>query len=175
MRRILLPFIALLAVSASLYAESDESKKETDPPDIYTVTKVIEGDTILLSNGERVRLIGIDCKETEFTRKLVDGKEVRLEYDAEKTDKDGRTLAYVFVDLFDANGGPLNSGKATPTSWYTNIIGGKYGVFINATLVKTGYASPASMPPNVKYDELFEKLYKQAKEANRGLWKTEVS
>ncbi len=74
--------------------------------------RVIDGDTIILENGERVRLLGVDAPEIahyghageaggegarEFLRKLVEGRVVNLEYDAERKDKFGRTLAYVFT------------------------------------------------------------------------------
>ena len=62
----------------------------------YKVKRVIDGDTLLLANGEYVRLIGVDTPETkhpqkpveyfgkeayQFTKRMVEGKEVRLEYD----------------------------------------------------------------------------------------------
>jgi len=76
------------------------------------VDRVVDGDTIVLSDGKKVRLIGVDTPETkhpnkpveyfgkeatEFTRRMCEGKQVRLEYDQEKIDRYGRTLAYVFV------------------------------------------------------------------------------
>jgi endonuclease YncB( thermonuclease family) len=78
------------------------------PPPTQTtkVTRVIDGDTIQFSTGETVRLIGVDTPETKdprkpvqyfgkeataFTRQLVEGKSVRLEYDQQRHDKYGRT------------------------------------------------------------------------------------
>jgi micrococcal nuclease len=75
-------------------------------------TRVVDGDTIILSNGEKVRLIGVDTPETvrpntpveyygkeasAFTKKMVEGKPVRLEYDWQQRDKYGRLLAYVYL------------------------------------------------------------------------------
>ena len=136
------------------------------------VTRVVDGDTLVLENNERVRLIGIDTPEMhdsnklnrdaqrsgqdieaikqlgrrsyEFTKKLVEGKRVRLEFDVERYDKYKRILAYVY--LLD-------------------------GTFLNAEIVKQGYASLMTYPPNVKYADLFLKLYRQAREDQRGLWK----
>ena len=75
-------------------------------------TRVVDGDTIILSNGEKVRLIGVDTPETvrpntpveyygkeasAFTKKMVEGKDVKLEYDWQQRDKYGRLLAYVYL------------------------------------------------------------------------------
>jgi micrococcal nuclease len=136
------------------------------------VTRVVDGDTLQLESGERLRLIGIDTPEMHesdklyrdsqrtkqdiqtikelgrrayaFTRDLVEGKRVSLEFDVEKHDKYGRVLAYVYL---------------------------KDNTFVNAEIVKQGYASLMSIPPNVKYADAFLKLYRQARENNRGLWK----
>ena len=124
---------------------------------VYRVERAIDGDTILLSNGRRVRYIGIDTPETkhpkrsveymgheaaEFNRQLVEGKPVTLEYDVERHDKYGRVLAYVRVD----------------------------GLFVNAELVREGYAKAYTFPPNVKYSKLFLALQREAREEKRGLW-----
>ena len=78
----------------------------------FTCTRVVDGDTIILSNGERVRLIGVDTPETKhpnkpvqyfgkeasaFTKRMVEGKEVTLEYGQQQRDKYGRLLAYVYL------------------------------------------------------------------------------
>jgi len=79
---------------------------------LRTCIRVIDGDTVELEGSETVRLIGVDTPETvdprkpvqrfgreacEFTRRLVEGKAVRLEFDLEKEDKYHRTLAYIFL------------------------------------------------------------------------------
>jgi len=136
------------------------------------VVRAVDGDTLKLENGERVRLIGIDTPETyesvklyrdsqksgqdiktiqalgkrasNFTRGLVEGKRVRLEFDLEKRDRYKRLLAYVYL---------------------------KDGTFVNAEIIKQGYASLMTYPPNIKYVDSFKELYQQARENNRGLWK----
>jgi micrococcal nuclease len=136
------------------------------------VKRVIDGDTLQLETGERLRLIGIDTPEMhesdklyrdaqrtkqdistikelgrrayEFTKKLVEGKRVSLEFDVEKYDKYGRLLTYVYL---------------------------KDGTFVNAEIVRGGYASLMTIPPNVKYANLFLKLYQEARNNRRGLWK----
>ncbi|MDD5166876.1 MAG: thermonuclease family protein [Candidatus Omnitrophica bacterium] len=136
------------------------------------VKRVVDGDTLLLESGERVRLIGIDTPEMhesdklyrdsqktkvvtsaikklgkrayEFTKKLAEGKRVSLEFDLEKHDRYKRLLAYVFLK--------------------------EDGTFLNAEIVKQGYASLLTIPPNVKYQDVFLKLYQEARANKRGLW-----
>ena len=126
----------------------------------YKVKRVIDGDTIELENGEKVRLIGIDTPETlppskeveyfgkeagDFTKRMVEGKHVKLEFDVQKRDKYGRLLAYVYLED---------------------------STFLNAELLKQGYATISTYPPNIKYVEEFARLQREAQENNRGLWKT---
>ena len=126
----------------------------------YFVSRVIDGDTILLANKERIRYVGINTPETnhpskpvewmgkeakEYNRGLVEHKWVYLEFDIELRDKYGRLLAYVFVD----------------------------DTFVNAELVKQGYAQVLTIPPNVKHTGLFLDLEREARAAKRGLWSKE--
>lgn len=122
------------------------------------VERVIDGDTIVLVGGEKVRYIGVDTPELphpkkraqpyakeamEFNRRLVESQKVRLEMDVERQDKYSRTLAYVFLEN---------------------------GRFVNAELLKEGYAQLLTIPPNVRYVDLFTSLQSQARENKRGLW-----
>ncbi len=126
--------------------------------DVVRVKRVVDGDTLLLTNQERVRLIGVDTPETKhpqkpvhyfgkeaslFTRRMVEGKRVRLEYDWQKRDKYGRLLAYVY--LID-------------------------GTFLNAEIIKQGYGFAYTKYP-FKYLEEFRRYEKEARENRRGLWK----
>jgi len=124
------------------------------PPETAKVTQVIDGDTITIEGGYRVRYIGIDTPEVhpvpeahgleawQVNRQLVEGKEVRLEPDVSETDKYGRLLRYVYVD----------------------------DVFVNAELVRLGLAEAKAYPPDVKYQEYLENLELEAREAGRGMW-----
>ncbi len=127
-----------------------------------SVSKVIDGDTIRLSNGKLLRYIGIDTPELhtkkgkqfiyepqpfaeeakEYNRKLVEGKSVRLEFDVQKEDKYARLLGYCFVG----------------------------DVFVNAKLLEEGYAVLYTYPPNVKYTEQFREAQSIARNEKRGLW-----
>ena len=129
----------------------------------YSVKKIVDGDTFWIDDGSekgiKIRLIGVDAPESrktgrkeigyygeeakKFLSQLIATKMVRLEYDVGRKDRYGRTLAYVYLED---------------------------GTFVNAELVKQGYAMVMTVPPNVKYAELFIKLQQQAKEKKLGLW-----
>ncbi len=152
--------IVLLFLSCDTRAEK---KKLTS---LMAVTKVVDGDTFWVDDGsekgKKVRLIGVDTPETvhptkgresygreasEFAKSLLSGKKVRLEFDVDSLDRYGRLLAYVYLEN---------------------------GLFVNAELVRKGYAQVATFPPNVKYAEHFLKLQRKARDRKLGLWR-EVS
>jgi micrococcal nuclease len=126
-----------------------------------TVVRVVDGDTILVQLADRVekvRYIGVDSPEIHHpvkgeepggreaatvNRGLVEGRCVRLELDVRTRDRWGRLLAYVWVG----------------------------DTMINAELIRLGYAHVMTVPPNVRYQELFVKLQREAREAGRGLWR----
>lgn len=104
--------------------EKLEEKVEAEQVDIeptYLVTKVVDGDTVELSNGEKVRLICIDTPEVgedlyqeakDKLSLLLLNKRVILEKDVSETDRYGRLLRYVFIDDLDINKAMVNSGLA---------------------------------------------------------------
>jgi micrococcal nuclease len=123
---------------------------------------VSDGDTVrvrLDSGGvERVRYIGIDTPETvkpdapgecyaerarDFNERLVGDRDVRLELDVEERDRYGRLLAYVYAG----------------------------GTFVNAELVRAGYAEPLTVPPNVRHVTDIRRLARDARRDGRGLWR----
>ncbi len=120
--------------------------------EIYLVYKVIDGDTIELSNGEKVRLLGINAPEVgekyyeearDFLSNLIEGKEVILETDLEKKDNYGRKLAFVFL-------GDLN---------------------INVEMVKSGLAHTYKLNKISKYKNELEKAEALAMSSEVGIWK----
>lgn len=129
--------------------------------DDTSVLRVIDGDTIQVSDGTRVRLIGIDTPETvdpsgpvgcfgpEATRYasalLPVGTRIRLVYDVERLDRFGRTLAYVYR-LTD-------------------------GAFVNQAIARNGFGLQATFPPNVAHAEEFRVAVADARRANLGLWR----
>lgn len=119
------------------------------------VTRVVDGDTIVVGGNTKVRYIGINSPEasqcfgfeaSQANKNLTEGKQVKLEYDVQHLDKYGRTLAYV---------------------WSENT-------FVNEELVREGFAQVSTYPPNVKYVEVFKKAEREARENNRGLWAPNV-
>jgi micrococcal nuclease len=131
-------------------------------PVLARVVRVVDGDTIVARVGgraERVRYIGMDTPEdvkpgtpvqcysraaAAENRRLVAGRRVRLVPDAEARDRYGRLLAYVY--------------RASD------------GLFVNAELVRRGYARPLTIPPNVAHAAQIARLARAARHAGRGLW-----
>jgi micrococcal nuclease len=126
--------------------------------DYFLVTRAVDGDTIVLANNDRVRLIGVDTPELhhprkpvqfyaeeayQFTQKIVEGKTVRLEYDWQRRDRYGRLLAYVYLPD---------------------------GTFLNAELIRQGYGHAYTKYP-FKYLDEFRQLEREARENGKGLWK----
>ena len=121
------------------------------------VTRVIDGDTLVVATVGTVRLIGVDTPETvdprrpvqafgkeasDFTRRIALNKVVKLEFDVERRDRYNRTLAYVYLPD---------------------------GVFLNAEIVRQGYGHAYTRFPFRSLDQ-FRAYEREAREANRGLW-----
>ena len=146
-----------------LFVFSPESALAQQKPRLLEISKFVDGDTFWVMNEkgvkEKIRLIGIDTPEarrtgraeieyfgkeaSDYVKRILTGRKVRLEYDVERYDRYKRTLAYVYLDD---------------------------GTFLNALLVKEGYATAATFPPNVKFADLFSKLQREARSKRRGLW-----
>lgn len=123
--------------------------------DTARVIDVIDGDTIRVqfADGtvEKVRYIGINAPELDrpggkearqINEQLVGGKVVTLIRDVSERDRYGRLLRYVYVD----------------------------SLFVNAELVRRGYARAATYPPDVRYADYFVKLEREARQKGAGLW-----
>ncbi len=139
-----------------------QPRPETDA-ETYEVLYAIDGDTLLLlMDGKKttVRLIGIDAPESvhpepennspegvlaaQRLRELTDGQRVTLEYDAEKTDRFGRTLAYVYSD----------------------------GTLLEDLMLSEGLARAMPLEPNTRYENHFSELELEAEKAGAGFWGT---
>ena len=127
-RRISLVLLVALVVAARLwYAHRQPAVPRSLAAGIYPLQRAVDGDTLLLANDARVRLLGIDTPETvrpghpvepwgpeasAFTKAFVSGGHVRLELDRERIDRYGRFLAYVWVDEKLLNEELLRAGLA---------------------------------------------------------------
>jgi endonuclease YncB( thermonuclease family) len=127
---------------------------------LVMVTSVIDGDTVevaLRGRTTAVRLIGIDTPETvhpsepvgcygpaasAFVTRQLEGKQVRLEFDVDRTDQYGRTLAYIWKD----------------------------GRLFNRVLVQRGFAQVTIHPPDDKHEDRLLAAERRARDADKGAW-----
>ena len=124
----------------------------------YKVRKVYDGDTVLLTDGRKIRLLGINTPEIEHANQVAQvggdaarkwltqqllGTKIRLEFDQEKRDKYKRYLAHIFT---------------------------KHGVHINYELVRLGFASTNIFPPNLKYVPELLAVEQEAETSQLGIW-----
>jgi len=130
---------------------------------VVRVVRVIDGDTIEVETGDRVRYIGMDAPETVDPRKpvqcfgaeaskknreLVEGKSVRLKRDISDRDAYGRLLRYAYL---------------------------QEGQLVNLELVRQGYARALTFPPDVEYADEFVAAEESARRSKLGLWSACVS
>ncbi|RJR32675.1 MAG: nuclease [Deltaproteobacteria bacterium] len=128
------------------------------PPQQARVVQVLDGDTLVLEGGARVRLLGIDAPEMEregrpaeflahkakaYLAQLTQGKVVRLEYGPLRYDHYGRLLAHI-------------------------VLGD--GTLVEAALLRQGLAHVYLHPPNVRYREVLLAAQQEAMAARRGVW-----
>jgi len=141
---LVLGIVAGLVIGYGVWHESDTLEKAL-------VISVIDGDTIELQGGRRVRYLGIDTPEpgeyyagqaTARNIELVEGKIVEIQSGKRDEDEYGRLLRYVYVD----------------------------GIFVNAELVVQGYATAYIFDPDDRYSQVLVQLEQYAKMRQRGLW-----
>jgi micrococcal nuclease len=158
------PLVVLaVALAALAYAWTTRGGDDAPARDLAgRVVQVVDGDTVrvaLSGRVERVRYIGIDTPESvkpdtavqcyahraaAANARLVAGRRVRLVLDVEARDRFGRLLAYVYRE--------------------------SDGLFVNAALVRGGFARTLTIPPNVRHAGRFAALAREARRAGRGLW-----
>jgi endonuclease YncB( thermonuclease family) len=128
------------------------------------ISRVIDGDTVVLEDGRTIRYLNADTPETKkpntavqcygpeasaYNKNLMEGKNVTLVADKQNEDKYGRDLRFVFLEGRDIS----------------NIQNS-----INAELVKNGYARALVIDPNNTYESDFNKLQSDAQSQKIGLW-----
>lgn len=146
-----------MITSEQMLDDNAKMQNTTNDDGLVLVTRVVDGDTIEIEGGQKIRYIGIDTPETvhpnkvvecfgveasNYNKSLVDGKRVRLEKDITDIDRYGRLLRYVYVD----------------------------DVFVNLKMVQDGYAKSYTYPPDVKHQDLFLAANREAMTTNKGLW-----
>ena len=166
MNRSWLGSAALVVLVAALLLRPWEALEQTTaagPAEArLTVLRVVDGDTVeveLDGKREDVRYIGVDTPESvkpgtpvqcyakraaAANAALVAGRSVRLVGDVEQRDRYGRLLAYVYRE--------------------------PDGAFVNAQLVRDGYARTLTIAPNVAHANQFAQLARTARQSGRGLW-----
>ena len=130
---------------------------------VGTVREVIDGDTIVLHDGRKVRYLGINAPErrqpyaregTNANRRMVTGLPVRLEFDQVRADRHGRLLAYVYATKCEVRGAKCGQE-----------------ILVNEQLLAEGLAHVFFMPPNTRFTERFLQVQEKAHTAKRGMWK----
>ncbi len=137
--------------SNSQQEAAQQQNKNSDLREIAQVQQVVDGDTVTLATGEKVRLLGIDTPEigeyfyeeaTQKLKELIGQKEVYLEKDISETDRYDRLLRHIYVD----------------DTW------------VNEIMIEEGYAKFITYPPDVRHVQRFKELQSQARANNRGMW-----
>lgn len=156
LKRITLTLILVLLASGGTSPAADADSLRVK------VHWVDDGDTIVVTGGERVRYLGINTPEVAhkdepgepfgdeakaFNKKLVQGRWINLELAEQQRDPYGRLLAYVF--LAD-------------------------GTFVNGELVRQGYAHLLRKQPKLRYWERLLALQRQALKEKKGMWSLPV-
>ncbi|RPF49475.1 micrococcal nuclease [Thermodesulfitimonas autotrophica] len=169
-----IPFLLALFVLLLLSGCASKSEAAGKPKLLQAVvTHVSDGDTVhvrLNGRDERVRLIGVNTPEIShpdlgireqpygkqaaaYTRKRLLKRKVWLEFDVQQRDKYGRLLAYVWL--------------SPPAAFTEKEVRAR---IYNAELLLNGYAQVMTVPPNVKYADIFVKFQREAREKGKGLW-----
>lgn len=160
----LLIAVLLALTTLRLISPATQSVENVFTESFAKVERVIDGDTLLLASGHRVRLIGVDTPETKhpdrpverlgkqafhFTRTLVGDGPVRLEFDRERRDPYRRLLAYV----------SLPDGR-----------------MLNEELILAGYSEAETrFPFRSDMKRRFQQAEDAARQAKRGIWNVETT
>lgn len=153
---LLLAWAVVSGLGEKVVADRQTTSEVQENIESTTVARVLDGDTVEIADGRRVRYTGINAPEKTkcfFDRakteneQLVLNKKIRLEKDASNRDKYGRLLRYIYV--LDESG---------------------QEIFVNDFLVRQGFARVLSIPPDLKFESQFNAAADEAKFQQRGLW-----
>ena len=166
LKNILLLLIILFLISSQLLGQNPNFSYPYNFTKKAFVSRVIDGDTFVLSDSQRVRFLGVNCPEISRqnkpsgpfaneasykTKSLVEHKIVKLTFDGRAFDMFGRLLAYVW--LTDKNGND--------------------SLFIQAELLKSGLARISYYTKEKRYYSLFYNLRNTARKKKLGIWSNE--
>ncbi|MEJ7798632.1 MAG: thermonuclease family protein [Solirubrobacteraceae bacterium] len=152
---VLLLAAAAAAGAGGLLGGVGREPSSADAREAAVVTRVVDGDTIVLKDVGKARLIGVDTPEvfgrrecfgeqaSAFAERMLEGRPVRYEIGVEARDRYGRALVYVWL---------------------------RDGRFFNELLVARGYARTLTIAPNVRYSKRLDLRARAARLAARGLW-----
>jgi micrococcal nuclease len=142
---------------------------------VATVLRVVDGDTLKIEyegRSESIRLIGIDTPESRINKKA--------RKDAARSDQDIGTITTMGRQATSYVKGLLRKGDTINIEFdvqkrdkYRRLLGYAYledGRMLNEEIIKAGYASIMTYPPNVKYQDRFLKAHRDAREGRRGLY-----
>ena len=155
--------------------ESKSTSKSSHAQQTTTVTRIVDGDTLkvfYLEGEESIRLIGIDTPESRVNKKT--------KKDAKRSGQDIETIiamgkrATEYVESLVKPGGLITiEFDVQERDRYKRLLGYVYlsnGKMLSEEIVKAGYASVMTIPPNVKYKDRFLIAYQEARERKVGLW-----
>jgi len=153
---LLLAWMVTSGLGTKVLSDQQTSNEVQENIESTTVRKVIDGDTVEIADGRRVRYAGINSPEKAKcffdqakaeNEQLVLNKKIRLEKDSSNRDKYGRLLRYLYVTD--------QSGQE---------------IFVNDFLVRQGFARVLSVPPDLKFESQLNAAADEAKFQQRGLW-----
>lgn len=166
LQNILIVIIILLLLSTQLLGQNPNFSYPYNYSRIVFVSRVIDGDTFVLSDSQHVRMLGVNCSEVarqnkqpepcsnqaaQKTKSLIEHKTIKLTFDGKAFDIFGRLLAYV---------------------WLTNSMG-KDSIFVQAELLKNGLARISYYTKEKRYYSIFYNLRNTARKKNLGIWGNE--
>ncbi|MFP6654170.1 MAG: thermonuclease family protein [Myxococcota bacterium] len=150
--------VALVLLARTFLAEDTPAEFDSQSSQQYKAERVVDGDTLVLEGGHRVRLIGVDTPETKhpnrsveplgpeatkFMQQRVEGRMVALKFDRERRDRYRRILAFVYID----------------------------GQLLNEELVRKGYGrAMLNYPYSRQMKKRLAEAEQEARDAKRGIW-----
>ena len=143
---------------------------------LFSIVKYINAVTFITSEGESIKLEGITApdlnseigqKSLKLVKKLFGSSTItKAETDKRKKDRFNHKLVYLYIETENVPEGEKADGKIIKKR-----PNGKYEIFLNAYLIKTGWAKTTITPPNTKYMDFFFELEEKARMDNRGSFK----